>query len=183
MTTEQLPEGLNIAVEMIGEYVESIIVSNCDPATGRLSPAAEFERRDGATAIDAIRAEHQQRITLQHHACDLERRIAELEAERDELRARLDAAAGQEPVAEVRTWHKSNGQHADLIDWCDAIENLPDGDHRLYAAPVPAQAAPEGWRLVPVEPTPDMLDAARSQSSFPLGVYRAMLAASPEAAR
>ena len=30
----------------------------------------------------------------------------------------------------------------------------------LYAAPAPAEPAPEGWRLVPVEPTPEMLDAA-----------------------
>lgn len=45
-----------------------------------------------------------------------------------------------------------------------------------------AEAAHEGWRLVPVEPTCEMLDAARSQSSFPLGVYRAMLAAAPDSA-
>ena len=36
---------------------------------------------------------------------------------------------------------------------------------------------PEGWKLVPVEPTTKMIDAARSQSSFPAGVWRAMLAA------
>jgi hypothetical protein len=36
------------------------------------------------------------------------------------------------------------------------------------------------WKVVPVEPTPAMLDAARSQSSFPLGVYRAMLASAPQ---
>lgn len=35
------------------------------------------------------------------------------------------------------------------------------------------------YKLVPVEPTPEMINAARSQSSFPLGVYRAMLAAAP----
>ena len=39
---------------------------------------------------------------------------------------------------------------------------------------------PEGWKLVPVEPTTKMIDAARSQSSFPAGVWRAMLAAAPQ---
>lgn len=39
-----------------------------------------------------------------------------------------------------------------------------------------------GWQWVPVEPTPEMIDAARSQSSFPAGVYRAMLSAAPVAA-
>lgn len=38
---------------------------------------------------------------------------------------------------------------------------------------------PAGWKLVPVEPTTKMIDAARSQSSFPAGVWRAMLAAAP----
>ena len=39
---------------------------------------------------------------------------------------------------------------------------------------------PVGWKLVPVEPTTKMIDAARSQSSFPAGVWRAMLAAAPK---
>ena len=39
---------------------------------------------------------------------------------------------------------------------------------------------PEGWKLVPVELTTKMIDAARSQSSFPAGVWRAMLAAAPQ---
>ena len=39
---------------------------------------------------------------------------------------------------------------------------------------------PEGWKLVPVEPTTKMIDAARSQSSFPAGVWRAMIAAAPQ---
>lgn len=35
------------------------------------------------------------------------------------------------------------------------------------------------YKMVPVEPTDDMVDAGRSQSSFPLGVYKAMIAAAP----
>jgi hypothetical protein len=38
------------------------------------------------------------------------------------------------------------------------------------------------FKLVPVEPTLEMIDAARSQSSFPEGVWRAMLAAAPQQA-
>ena len=44
--------------------------------------------------------------------------------------------------------------------------------------------APDGWRLVPVEPTDEMLDAATRELPSPwksmAGLYRAMLAASPE---
>jgi len=43
-----------------------------------------------------------------------------------------------------------------------------------------ALAAREGFVLVPVEPTPEMVDAARSLTSWPDGVYRAMLAAAPK---
>lgn len=35
------------------------------------------------------------------------------------------------------------------------------------------------YKLVPVEPTPEMIDAGRSQSSFPLGVYKSMITAAP----
>ena len=43
-----------------------------------------------------------------------------------------------------------------------------------------ALAGREGFVLVPVEPTPEMVDAARSLTSWPDGVYRAMLAAAPK---
>lgn len=60
----ELPDGLNIAVEMIGEYAESGTCCSRRPAV----------------AIDAIRAEHAQRVTMQHHACDLAQRVADLES-------------------------------------------------------------------------------------------------------
>ena len=41
-------------------------------------------------------------------------------------------------------------------------------------------SVPAGWKLVPVEPTEKMIDIGRSLSSFPDGVYRAMLAAAPQ---
>ena len=43
-----------------------------------------------------------------------------------------------------------------------------------------ALAGREGFVLVPVEPTPEMVDAARSLTSWPDGIYRAMIAAAPK---
>ena len=151
---------------------------------------------------------------------------------------RLAEIEAQEPVAEIRTWHKSGEQHADLIDWCDSLDGLPDGEHKLYARPVPAQTpgypltcdvcgaacpdpwhyssgerrhlhacdacwpgvsrgltkVPNGWRLVPVEPTPEMINAAvtefqRERCHMPSVLiqrwsdWTKMVAAAPEAAR
>lgn len=55
------------------------------------------------------------------------------------------------------------------------IATSPGADH---ATP----AAADGWQLVPVEPTDEMLRAARDWSGNPLGKlsYRAMLAAAPQ---
>jgi hypothetical protein len=41
----------------------------------------------------------------------------------------------QEPVACIRTWHKGSDQHAELLDWTDALEALPDGEHLLSTHP------------------------------------------------
>ena len=65
MTNEQLPEGLQMAIRLIKD--------------------AEWADEATAKAKHAVNYEHAQRITLQHHACDQAQRIAELEAERDEL--------------------------------------------------------------------------------------------------
>ena len=52
------------------------------------------------------------------------------------------------------------------------------------------QSVPDGWKLVPIEPTPEMLGAGEdtfvpaytgTPVSAPIDVYRAMLAAAPEA--
>lgn len=56
----------------------------------------------------------------------------------DALRAALaqeQAEPGKEPVAVVRTWHKGEEQHAELLDWGIGIDALPDGKHTLYTAP------------------------------------------------
>jgi hypothetical protein len=41
----------------------------------------------------------------------------------------------QEQVAMCRTWHKGSDQHAELLEWSDALEALPDGEHLLYTHP------------------------------------------------
>ena len=54
----------------------------------------------------------------------------------------------------------------------------------------PAQSVPDGWKLVPIEPTYEMLEAGEdtlvptytdTPVSVPFDVYRAMLASAPEA--
>lgn len=203
----ELPDGLNIAVEMIGEYAESGTCCSRRPAV----------------AIDAIRAEHAQRVTLQHNACDMAqqiedlrfaaesggRRIAELEAERDHtaahvasiarqlgdeslqvddiavrvlglvaerdaLRAKLDGIEAQEPVMYVLRSAASRPQPSvvthqrylsvaisDRVD--EGLEHLDP----LYARPVTAQAAPDGWRLVPADPTEKMIGEGACASCLP----------------
>jgi len=71
-----------------------------------------------------------------------------------------------------------------LIRLSDAIAAVEDN----FAQPAPI--IPEGWKLVPIEPTHEMLDAGEDTFVFtytgtpvstPIDVYRAMLAAAPEA--
>ena len=54
---------------------------------------------------------------------------------------------------------------------------------QAYArAALEAQAEPAGWKWVPVEPTPAMIQAACELQGYPSGTdkYRAMLAAAPQ---
>ena len=67
---EQLPDGLQLAVN-------TMLALGCGESS------------------DAIRAEHQQRVTLQHNAADLAQRIAELEAERANTAAHVASIARQ----------------------------------------------------------------------------------------
>jgi hypothetical protein len=53
---------------------------------------------------------------------------------RKALRERL-AQPEQEPVANIRIWHKNGEQHAELWNWDKGIETLPDGNYDLYTAP------------------------------------------------
>ena len=53
-------------------------------------------------------------------------------------------------------------------------------EHQQNHVPDAGNMVPAGWRLVPVEPTEKMVDMGRGLSSFPNGVYRAMLSAAPQ---
>ena len=92
-----------------------------------------------------------------------------------ELQELVDAPE-PEPVARV------TGFYAGYLS-IETVDGrvLPVGT-ALYTAP-PAPSVPDGWKLVPVEPTPEMM---RSGANVPLNkaarhnaVYRAMLAAAP----
>lgn len=73
---------------------------------------------------------------------------------------------------------------AEPFGWTDCAET-EEGAIPLYESP-PKQAIPEGWKLVPIEPTERMLDVGESNyqygepSSYKAGlVYKAMLNAAP----
>ena len=74
----------------------------------------------------------------------------------------------------------------------NTVSHVRASDRPLYLAPgaQPAPIVPEGWKLVPIEPTYEMLEAGEgafvptytdTPVSVPFDVYRAMLAAAPEA--
>jgi hypothetical protein len=42
----------------------------------------------------------------------------------------------QESVALIRRWTKNDKVYAELVYWCDHIDNLQDGEHKLYTAPI-----------------------------------------------
>ena len=96
------------------------------------------------------------------------------------LRARIEAMERQEPVA----WMDRNGT------LCNTVSHVRASDKPLYLAPgaQPAPSIPEGWRLVPVEPTEVMKHAGRAAGwsnavayNETRDIYKAMLAAAPEA--
>jgi hypothetical protein len=112
-----------------------------------------------------------------------------------EIGAAIDAAVEmiermerQKPVATVRI-NAINGNPS--VDFVPGHHYLHHND-KLYLAPSaqPAHIIQEGWKLVPIEPTHEMLDAGEdtffptytgTPVSAPIDVYRAMLAAAPEA--
>lgn len=96
--------------------------------------------------------------------------------------AKLKELEKQEVVVEVSV----DGRAAD--DYTFTIsKTLPDGVHELFIRPAPAvslaELVPEGWKLVPVEPTEEMNKAgwaAMNEHDAINPTYRAMLEAAPE---
>ncbi len=94
--------------------------------------------------------------------------------------------------ASVLTGYKSTGER--IFEFARAIEAEVRKDYEALirdaidrVAPAPQPAVPEGYVLVPLEPTQEMEDAAyRNSSTYGSGPgadYRAMLAAAPPTAQ
>lgn len=67
---------------------------------------------------------------------------------------------------------------------CPKCNHKPLGKTELFTHPAPSiPAVPEGWKLVPIDPTKDMLRAGQSVVGFWLNTlhcYAAMLSAAPD---
>lgn len=91
----------------------------------------------------------------------------------------MEPALAEAVARRVAAWMQTGAQHARNEEY------WRDRALKAEAAPI----VPQGWKLVPVEPTPEMVRAAddelmtplsgMSRGSGPVRVYRAMLAASP----
>ena len=132
-----------------------------------------------------------------------EERIADLMAdlnrvghEIDALRAKITEMEKQEPVA----WMHETRRDSDVVT--DAVKHVwgkvAVGSMAAYSIPLyalpgaqtqPTPSIPEGWKLVPIEPTEDMLRAMTdpfiaingdNRKAFEIA-YTAMLSAAPEA--
>ena len=121
--------------------------------------------------------------------------ISALRAENEQLRqALLTANDTLVKVARAGALHAQAAAclRETVIRWAARAEQAEDmleaigaggGGSKVARQDHPEQhlnMVPAGWKLVPVNPTTKMIDAARSQSSFPAGVWRAMLAAAPQ---
>ena len=100
---------------------------------------------------------------------------------RSGLIEQLEAAAAKLESAEPfgHVFHDFNGEPY-FVDPCD-----PEYGEGFDVYRYPPSAVPEGWKLVPVEPTPEMLSGLVGPAgycSMPLAdAYKAMLAAAPGA--
>lgn len=123
------------------------------------------------------------RAALRHEADCVEAAKAEIAA----LRAKIEAMEKQEPVG---TTHAMPGASAFTVA-CFNASDVPVGT-KLYALPgarsQPAPSVRDGWKLVPIEPTEDMLRAMTdpfvaingdNRKAFE-SAYTAMLAAAPK---
>ena len=146
-----------------------------------LAAADEIERL--AAMLEAAEKSDAESLEMYRRARD----------ERDELCAKIARMERQEPVM----WANSSTINSSRINrerggcgdqhTCSETQTAYH-DTQLYALPgaQPAPSVPDGWKLVPSEPTPTMITAAL-ESSHAINAhraehcYRAMLAAAPEA--
>lgn len=109
----------------------------------------------------------------------LERQIQQADAEDDVIL--VPRWFVEQAAEELRCLHKESAAlESDL--------ELAAAGLRLAQATIKSLRVPEGWQLVPVEPTPEMLDEGATHCGDGMlgskeeadNVYRAMLAAAPK---
>lgn len=97
----------------------------------------------------------------------------------DEIAAAIVKRYGQPAQPAASAEHFAEVVGGGMVFW--RCGTPPDGT-KLYTAPVAAQpSVPEGWKLVPIEPTPEMRDAITSgiRHDHMVKVYQDMLEAAP----
>ena len=107
---------------------------------------------------------------------------SKLAAARDKGRGGWDdpEACSVEFLADLLVGHVGKGNPGNFEDIANLAMMLHQrgADPAVLAGKVPVPVVPEGWQLVPVEPTPEMLIAINWPND-PVG-YAAMLAAAPK---
>lgn len=99
----------------------------------------------------------------------------------EELESHVRVMAGL--LRDARKYVTALGKPDDEVS---AVQMTVSRIDALLAGHVPAPAVPEGWQLVPVDPTPEMTSNAVAKAAIKYRcqdvyrrVYRAMLAAAP----
>ena len=174
-------------------YARKIAHPAGDVPAVMLAAADEIERLQ--SVIAGLRADFETAHARMMTSAAVEReaalmaRLEAAEKERDALRARIEAMERRGPVA-WRTFDGEGGydyrSYADnenyQLGWNARNPNHAGWVEPLYLAPgaQPAPNVPEGWKLVPIEPTPEMIEAASGYHSLAMA-WRAAINAAPEA--
>lgn len=116
--------------------------------------------------------------------CEVFRRHPRLDDIAEAIRMAL-AAMDSEPVFTLEVSQadykgQKLGNHFGFIT-LDAARNLKEGSYQLYRHAQPAPVVPDGYVMVPKEPTEEMLQASyREAAVYSPTAYRAMIAAAPQ---
>ena len=152
------------AQQVVDEHEAGFVGLSLDKAVAALKAALAEQAQPVAWQMD---------VTLDQPACEL-------------LYAMVSPALPDDDnFSEVRLLIGQG--HSGYGLYVASAEYPEEGSELLASLPVstpPAPVVPHGWRLVPVEPTPAMCAGGFRVSEAehdPAGVYRAMLAAAPEA--
>ncbi len=129
-----------------------------------MSTATQPEALQLADLLDS--GKHLVLVERKNAASELRR----LHAENEQLRADLEAIG----AGDIGPLIPATVQHQHKLSNDNDLQR--ENGHLITSS----STVPAGWRLVPVEPTEKMVDMGRGLSSFPDGVYRAMLDAAPQ---